>query len=328
MITKLLSILSLILFTIFILQEIFCYIKKTNAPMRYYLIALYRKLFLPKDDELGNKLDKLYKYDNDYIISRVDYYNKLKDKFKLKKSYLFNHFRKINNYSIYPIDLWEYLRFFSQKKFKGINVLFGDVINVPIEPSIVKSRPINIDNTYSIVLNLDKRRHFNFIFDNINFLNKKNILLYRGAAYQEHRVKFIKKWSTSNLCNIKDTKNSKKEYMTIPQQLEYKFILSLEGNDVATNTKWIMASNSLCFMPKPKYETWFMEGKLIPNYHYVLINNDYSNVEELIKYYIKNTHDALKIINNAHTYIQQFKNQEREDIISLLVLKKYFDLQK
>ena len=29
-------------------------------------------------------------------------------------------------------------------------------------------------------------------------------------------------------------------------------------------------------MPKPKYESWFMEGKLIPNYHYILIKDDYS----------------------------------------------------
>ena len=41
-----------------------------------------------------------------------------------------------------------------------------------------------------------------------------------------------------------------------------------------------MSSNSLCFMPKPKYETWFMEGKLIPNHHYVLIEDDYSNLLE------------------------------------------------
>jgi len=72
--------------------------------------------------------------------------------------------------------------------------------------------------------------------------------------------------------------------MTIDEQLEYKFILSLEGNDVATNLKWIMSSNSLAFMPRPKYETWFMEGNLVPNHHYILIKDDYSDLEERLKY--------------------------------------------
>ena len=48
--------------------------------------------------------------------------------------------------------------------------------------------------------------------------------------------------------------------LSILEQLEYKFVLCLEGNDVATNLKWVMSSNSLAVMPKPRYETWFMEG--------------------------------------------------------------------
>ena len=46
--------------------------------------------------------------------------------------------------------------------------------------------------------------------------------------------------------------------------LNYKFILAIEGYDVATNLKWIMSSNSLAVMPRPTYATWFMEGTLIP----------------------------------------------------------------
>jgi hypothetical protein len=74
-----------------------------------------------------------------------------------------------------------------------------------------------------------------------------------------------------------------------------------------------MSSNCLAVMPLPKYETWFMEGTLIPNYHYVL------------NYYIEHTDEALNIIQNAHNYVDQFRNKKREDLISLLVLKKYFE---
>jgi hypothetical protein len=77
-------------------------------------------------------------------------------------------------------------------------------------------------------------------------------------------------------------------------------------------------------MPVPKYETWFMEGKLIPNYHYMLIKDDYSDLEERMVYYMTHTDEALAIIKNAHLYIENFKNRKREDLISLLVLEKYF----
>ena len=87
-----------------------------------------------------------------------------------------------------------------------------------------------------------------------------------------------------------------------------------------------MSSNSVAVMPKPKYESWFMEGKLIPDYHYIQIKDDYSDVEEKINYYIKNT-DKLKIISkNANEYISQFKDKESEKIISILVMEKFFSL--
>ena len=112
--------------------------------------------------------------------------------------------------------------------------------------------------------------------------------------------------------------------ISIKKHLTHKFVLALEGNDVATNLKWIMSSNSLAVMPKPKYETWFMEGRLIPDFHYVEIKDDYSNLIERMNYYIENPTKAERIIKNANEYISQFKNKKREKIIALMVLRKYF----
>jgi hypothetical protein len=139
-------------------------------------------------------------------------------------------------------------------------------------------------------------------------------------------------FNKSNLIDIGDVNKGDSHYndkwrmpfMSINDQLQYKFILSIEGGDVATNTKWIMSSNSLCFMTKPKFETWFMEGELIPNYHYVLINDDYSNLEEKVNYYIDNTDEAESIIQNANNFIIQFKNDKLEDWLHLKILERYF----
>ena len=105
--------------------------------------------------------------------------------------------------------------------------------------------------------------------------------------------------------------------MSIYQQLAYKFIFCIEGVDTATSIKWVMSSNSVCVMPKPKYETWFMEGTLKPDIHYVEVNDDFSNAEEKIKYYSEHTDEALKIIENAHVHVNQFKNSKREIAFAL-----------
>ena len=40
-----------------------------------------------------------------------------------------------------------------------------------------------------------------------------------------------------------------------------------------------MSSNSVAVMPRPKYESWFMEGRLQPGVHYIEIKDDYSDLE-------------------------------------------------
>ena len=77
-------------------------------------------------------------------------------------------------------------------------------------------------------------------------------------------------------------------------------------------------------MPRPTCETWFMEGTLVPNYHYIEIKPDFSDLEERVNYYIRHVDEAKAIIRHANEYVEQFKDKKREDLISLLVLDKYF----
>lgn len=284
---------------------------------------------------LIGSLKKLDKLDADYIKSRVDYYNKTELGFDFyfeegSKTYYQYTIKGIN--STYYFDFKEPIRYFD--KNLRFHYLFGDINYTSKKPAFVKSRPITNDNQNSVVLKLDKLRHFYFVRDMLAFDKKKSCAVFRGPCYQPHRQEFIN--STINIKNtdIGDTRSASealinhKTYMTRKEQLKYKFIISVEGNDVATNLKWIMSSNSLCFMRRPRFETWFMEGKLIPNYHYVLLNDDYSNLEEVIGYYTRNTHAALAIIKNANTYTQQFSDLKREKLISLLVIYKYFKSSK
>jgi spore maturation protein CgeB len=68
-----------------------------------------------------------------------------------------------------------------------------------------------------------------------------------------------------------------------------------------------------------------MEGTLKPNYHYIEVSDDFSDLEERLTYYIEHPEEAEAIIQHAHDYVAQFQDKEREKLIALVVLKKYFD---
>ncbi|MDR1701212.1 MAG: hypothetical protein LBR56_00390 [Sporomusaceae bacterium] len=319
-----------------------CYLlnrKHKNSHFQYFL-KNFLSYVLPDflfRERLPSELAKLDNYDANYILSRVNYYNKLENISKITENAVsVGDFRlRLKQFKPHThfFDTYEYVRFFPV--YHKMALLFGDIRHIPSSPSIVKSRPVAGDNKNAIMFKLGKLRHFMFVKDTIPFPNKKNMLLGRCSVYQPWRVKFWEMYFGHPLCDLGQVnkvpvhnKNWLVSKMPVDEHLDYKFILALEGNDVASNLKWIMSSNSLAVLPKPTYETWFMEGKLIPDYHYIAIKKDYSDLPEKLNYYIKNTEAALRIVDNAHKYVEQFRDENREKLISLLVLKKYFDYVK
>jgi len=233
----------------------------------------------------------------------------------------------------YYFDVMDSAKYFDPK-LRG-HYIYGDNVTIPEFPSFTKSRPLIEQNENAVLLKLNRVRHFNFVKnDKLSFGDKKNILVSRGKVHasQPHRVKFMELYHGHNMCNVGKTNdnelnaNWKVDRLSVKEQLQYKFVLSLEGNDVASNLKWIMSSNSLAVMPKPKFETWFMEGKLLPDVHYVCIADDYSDLEEKLQFYIDHPEKAETIISNSRNHIAQFKNKKLEKVISLLVMRKYFRL--
>ena len=189
------------------------------------------------------------------------------------------------------------------------------------------------DNNNSILLKLDKLRHFLFINDPIPFAEKKNQVIFRGKIRQSRlRSAFLMRFFNHPLfdCGVVGKNEGcpdlwMRPKKTIREHLDYKFIIALEGNDVASNLKWVMSSNSLAVMTRPTCETWFMEGLLKPDIHYVEVKEDFSDIEEKINYYIAHTDEAQMIINNAHAFVSQFFDMKRELIIQLMVLQRYFE---
>lgn len=301
--------------------------------LRFYFAHVLR-LLIPRfylQRRLPYALAVLDQYHFSQINERVNYYCKLLHPFILNNDVKTHSDLSVwNGKSAQCLDFKQYLRYFSSRC--AFHCLLGDVTTVPIVPTFLKSRPISTENSNSVLLKLNAGRFYDFVQDQSNFKDKKPVAVFRGPCHKKHRQVFIDQTYRFPNTDIGDTRAAVKSmpyykaFMSQSDQLRYKYIISVEGNDVATNLPWIMASNSLAFMKKPKFETWFMQGKLVPDYHYVLLKDDYSDLPEKIDYYNRHTQEALEIIANAQKHVAQFFDHRREKLISLLVVKKYFEL--
>ena len=102
-----------------------------------------------------------------------------------------------------------------------------------------------------------------------------------------------------------------KNAMKVVDFFEYRYIVSVEGNDVATNLKWAMASGSVVVMPKPRIETIFGEGLLQPYVHYLPIAQDTHDLESQIKYCEARKDKCRSIAEAGRKYAQQFSSMTK-----------------
>lgn len=307
---------------------------KRVSKLLFYSKAISQRFLVPDAFfrvQSGRKLKWIERYDVEEILDRVDYYNKQQTSFELSGKEIGLGSIPHTRQTAYYYDMRSLLRHFPKRI--RVKYLFGDVRDIEAQPTFVKSRAISEANANNILLKLNHVRHFMPISDSIPYEDKLDVLVWRGDG-KEHRKVVLRKFCNHPLCDVGqvnfphegDPPGWMKQKMTIAEQLQYKFILSIEGNDVATNLKWIAQSNSLCFMARPKYETWMMEGRLVPGEHYVELRDDYADLPEKIEHYKKHPDEAKCMVHNFRGYYQQFSDSRREELIGLLVLQKYLRL--
>jgi Glycosyl transferase family 90 len=228
------------------------------------------------------------------------------------------------------------------EKNKLIQVAIGDNSQAANWYTFSKTRPI--DCMKIVLLNLNYNRHWGD-FPNVNkydipFEKKKNAVVWRGCSTggKRHQLRDIlvrrfQNHPQQDLYNIRYNKlvqgyqNTNNQYilqtMSMQDQLKYKFIISIEGNDVATNLKWLMYSNSVVFMPKPKMVSWFMEDHLIPFIHYIELKDDFSDLEEKYNWCMEHLDECEKIRDASTQYVKQFFNKAKEKEITKEVIQTY-----
>lgn len=139
--------------------------------------------------------------------------------------------------------------------------------------------------------------------DEVNCLNLRRCRL----VYTHSQSKLInaKLTSTRNrMPNVLNNVSLTAPVTTIRRLLEYKAIIMLEGNDVASGLKWALLSQSVVLMPPPMHTSWAMEELLTPWVHYVPLNQNATDVEEKMQWVLNNDNAARRIAERASLWIE------------------------
>ena len=176
----------------------------------------------------------------------------------------------------------------------------ADGINNHDLPAIVKVR--YIDNPKGgIIAPLEFNRHWREndakTYKGL-WKDKRSDCIWRGSPtgmtqdygeepknWKNTRMAFCYKWRDKFDVGIMTTMDHwdssyLKPSMSNHEMLNYKYIISIPGNDKDSGLNWKLSSNSVVLMAPPKIESWLMEGLLEPWVHYVPLADDYSDLDE------------------------------------------------
>lgn len=233
----------------------------------------------------------------------------------------------------------------------------GDVITQDQQNNWTLSKNRCDGNTSSVLLrtyNFD--RHWGNYYnkpEDIPFEKKNNVVFWRGTSTGSSKHFSAKNWDPRpvnrftlvenwfNKTNDIDVgfsfihrdwlKPKYQKYVKgncdVNHFLKFKYILSIEGNDKDSGLNWKLNSNSLVFMAKPRVTTWLMETTLIPNKHYILLNDDFSDLQEKLEWCNNNQDKCIEIIKNANEFMKQFSDKKMEENLEIEVLNTYFRLK-
>lgn len=87
----------------------------------------------------------------------------------------------------------------------------------------------------------------------------------------------------------------------IEYHMQYKYILIVDGNCIASSLQWIFGSGSVpILVTHPENDYWF-KPYVKPMVHYVPVDHDLGNLRSQIDWLVKHDDDARQIAENAKT---------------------------
>ena len=198
-------------------------------------------------------------------------------------------------------------------------------------PVLVKTRDTFNKLSKGVIANLNSGRHWNLdLSQDIEWNDKKNEVFWRGAdtghdIHCNDRIGFVSKYFSEHDVAFSDYSQNyksapylyKKEWLkgfcTRQDFLKRKFLPILDGNDKSSSLNWILASNSVPIMPKPRFHSWLCEDFLESGVHYIEVQPDFSDLNIVLDWCRENDEECESIAKNGAKFISEnFTNQETE----------------
>jgi hypothetical protein len=149
--------------------------------------------------------------------------------------------------------------------------------------------------------------------------------MYHNSSYVD--AKFTTILDSSKLPPIIDNITISGESLSMEDQLKYKALIFMEGNDVSTGLKWGLYSNSVVMITKPSISSWAMEELLEPYVHYVPLRDDLSDVETQMKWIVEHDREAKEIALRGQLWMHDLlyaEESERDNAaINEEILRRY-----
>jgi len=212
----------------------------------------------------------------------------------------------------------------------------------------------------SIMFPLEMGRHYRPIDEYIQHYNARNVsaweekrqtLIWRGGITGVRtrvnggpRIQVVRQYFNGNISQVdvafqkgsptlnwvphaykQDARLIRETHTSMIDQLKFKYILMLEGNDVATGLKWQLASNSVVFMARPTTVSFLMEDLLVPFVHYVPLKDDYSDIVEMVQWARKNDKKCKWISEQATLYMERLWISKQAKTEYVIIKKKLGD---
>lgn len=235
----------------------------------------------------------------------------------------------------------------------------GDNRDAMSRPGFVKSRMID-DPGQGVLAPLNHARHFSPVADvaavDRPYADKDDRLVWRGATtgrfiraepdappysarYHVHRlagegaaradwdIGYSLVTRPQHLVDVplETIHAATRPHLSMTQLLGSKFLLVLEGNDVSSGLKWILASQSVPVMPTPTVESWACEAMLRPFVHYVPVASDLSDLAEVHAWCRDNDAACRDMARAGQVFMAAFGDPEREDRLLAAVVQAYAD---
>lgn len=119
---------------------------------------------------------------------------------------------------------------------------------------------------------------------------------------------------------------SVKTALSLEQQMEYKYILDVDGGLGSSRKRWILMSGSTAFFQKSAVSQWY-EPLLTGWVHYVPVDRWFRDLVESVRWAQQNDRKAQQVAENGMAFAERFLTEDAILEYLAILLQKYSELQ-